>query len=356
MHVPDGFLDVPTSVATGVVAVGAVGLALRKAAPEIKESGPALPGLVAAFVFATQMVNFPVGAGTSGHLMGGALAAALVGPWTAVLVMTVVLLIQGVLFADGGLTALGTNVWVLGAVTVLAGYLVMAALLRVLPKTRGSVVAASSIGALVSVPVAALVFTGLYAVGGTVDIPTGRVAAAMVGWHTLIGIGEALITGAVVSAVLTTRPDLVYVARHLRRDLQLVDAQGNSRTVAADEVGARPTTRVGRTPVLAFLAASLVVAGTVSYFASANPDGLETVAEKFGFTSQDHALVDSPTADYGIAGIDNAFLSGGLAGILGVLVTVLVGAGIAWVVRRGARRDDDRAPAGTHDDTPVGSR
>src|SRR3954449_6723125 len=109
MHVPDGFLDAPTSVATGAVAVAAVGVALRGARRELDDRTAPLAGLVAAFVFATQMVNFPVGAGTSGHLLGGALAAALVGPWTGILVITVVLLVQGLLFADGGLTALGTN-------------------------------------------------------------------------------------------------------------------------------------------------------------------------------------------------------------------------------------------------------
>ncbi len=121
MHVPDGFLDVPTSVATGVAAVAVVGAALRRAEREIAETGPALPGLTAAFVFAAQMVNFPVGAGTSGHLLGGALAAVLVGPWTAVVVLTSVLLVQGLLFADGGLTALGTNVINMAVVGVVVG-------------------------------------------------------------------------------------------------------------------------------------------------------------------------------------------------------------------------------------------
>src|SRR5919107_5990597 len=114
MHVPDGFLDAPTSIATGAVAVAAVGVALRGARRELDDRTAPLAGLVAAFVFAAQMVNFPVGAGTSGHLLGGALAVALVGPWTAVLAISVVLLVQALLFADGGTTALGTNVVLLG--------------------------------------------------------------------------------------------------------------------------------------------------------------------------------------------------------------------------------------------------
>src|SRR3954467_966888 len=210
MHVPDGFLDAPTSLATGAAAAICVGAALRGARRELDDRTAPMAGLVAAFVFAAQMLNFPVGAGTSGHLLGGALAAALVGPWTAVLVMSTVLLVQGLLFADGGLTALGTNITLMGLITVLVGYALTRTVLQVLPRRMGSVVPATTVGALVSVPVAALAFTGLYAIGGAVDIPLGKLATAMVGWHILVGIGEAVITAAVLSAVVGTRPDLVY--------------------------------------------------------------------------------------------------------------------------------------------------
>ena len=213
MHVPDGFLNLPTSMATGVIAALGVGLALRGARKELNERTAPLAGLVAAFVFATQMVNFPVGAGTSGHLLGGALAAALVGPWTGILVITVVLLVQALLFADGGLTALGTNITLMGLVGVGVGWLVMVLVLRLLPKRLTSVPIAAAVGALLSVPAAALAFTGLFALGGVADIPVAAVLTTMVGWHSLIGIGEAVITGLVVSAVVATRPDLVYVAR-----------------------------------------------------------------------------------------------------------------------------------------------
>jgi cobalt/nickel transport system permease protein len=213
MHVPDGFLNVPTSMATGVIAALGVGLALRCARKELNERTAPLAGLVAAFVFATQMVNFPVGAGTSGHLLGGALAAALIGPWTGILVITVVLIVQALLFADGGLTALGTNITLMGLVGVGVAWLVIVLVLRLLPKRLASVPIAAAIGALLSVPAAALAFTGLFALGGVADIPVAAVLTAMVGWHSLIGIGEAVITGLVVSAVVATRPDLVYVAR-----------------------------------------------------------------------------------------------------------------------------------------------
>lgn len=225
MHVPDGFLDVPTSIATAVVAVAGVAVALRGARRELDERTAPLAGVVAAFVFATQMVNFPVGAGTSGHLLGGALAAALVGPWTGVLVVAVVLVVQALLFADGGLTALGTNITLMGLVGVGIAWLVIVGLRRLPPRRLASVPVVAAVGALVSVPAAAAVFTGLFAIGGVAQIPVGTVLAAMVGWHTLIGVGEAVITGLVVSAVIATRPDLVYAARPVLQTTRLTIRQ-----------------------------------------------------------------------------------------------------------------------------------
>src|SRR5687767_8163277 len=134
MHVPDGFLDAPTSVATGVVAAVGVAVALRGARRELDDRTAPMAGLVAAFVFAAQMVNFPVGAGTSGHLLGGALAAVLVGPFTGALCLAVVLLVQGLLFADGGITALGTNVTLFSIVAVGVSWVVFRLAQRVLPK------------------------------------------------------------------------------------------------------------------------------------------------------------------------------------------------------------------------------
>ncbi len=215
MHVPDGFLDAPTSALTAGVAVAAVAVCVRGARRELDERTAPLAGLVAAFVFAVQMVNFPVAAGTSGHLLGGALAAILVGPFTGALCVAVVLAVQALLFADGGLTAIGSNVTLMALVTVLAGYGIFALLTRVLPRTKASVVGASFVAATLSVPASALAFVALYAVGGTADIPLGTLATAMLGVHLLIGIGEGLITAATVSSVLAVRPDLVRGARHL---------------------------------------------------------------------------------------------------------------------------------------------
>ncbi|WP_205353080.1 energy-coupling factor ABC transporter permease [Janibacter anophelis] len=209
MHVPDAFLDAPTSLATGGVAIAGVALALRRSRDDLDDRVAPLAGLVATFVFAAQMLNFPVAAGTSGHLLGGALAAVLVGPWTATLCVTVVLLVQALVFADGGLTALGTNVTLMALVGVWVGWLVFAGLRRVLPRRAGSVPVAAALAALLSVPAAAVVFAGLFLVGGAAPVEAGTLLGAMVSWHLLIGIGEAVITFLVVSAVMSVRPDLV---------------------------------------------------------------------------------------------------------------------------------------------------
>ncbi|TIC81574.1 energy-coupling factor ABC transporter permease [Nocardioides sp. GY 10127] len=247
MHVPDGFLDAPTSVATGVVAATAVGIALGRARRELDDRTAPMAGLVAAFVFAVQMLNFPVAAGTSGHLLGGALAAVLVGPWTAVLCLSTVFIVQALLFADGGITALGTNITLMGLVTVLVGYLVFLAARAVLPKRLASVPLAAGLGALVSVPVAALGFVGLYAVGGTTDVDLGLVASAMLGVHTLIGIGEAVITFLAVGSLVAVRPDLVHGARPFlqRRELTILgpdDGLDGSGTLDEQGTGAEPST------------------------------------------------------------------------------------------------------------------
>jgi cobalt/nickel transport system permease protein len=340
MHVPDGFLNAQTSVATGVVAATAVTVALRKSHAGVDERIAPLAGLAAAFIFAVQLLNFPVGIGTSGHLIGGALAAALVGPWAAVLCICVVLVIQALLFADGGLTALGTNITLMTVVTVAAGWAVIKLVLSVLPKRTAAVVPAAAIGALASVPAAAGVFVALYAVGGEASLPIGALVASMLGWHTLIGIGEAVITGLTVAAVVAVRPDLVFAARGLRPVLQLLQPDGSTvPTQAEDPPGAQP--RRVRTIVLTGAAVTLFLAGVVSSFANSNPDGLEHVAGEHGLlaTARDHLLGGFGLADYGAVG----GIPVGLAGIIGVLITVAVG----WVVFRWASRRSGAAQAGT---------
>ncbi|QJT02252.1 cobalt ABC transporter permease [Streptomyces asoensis] len=350
MHVPDGFINAPTSAVTGVVAAGAIAVSLRGARRELDDRTAPLAGLVAAFIFAVQMLNFPVAAGTSGHLLGGALAAILVGPYTGVLCVSVVLLMQGILFADGGLTALGVNITDMAIVTTVVAYAVFRGLVKVLPRGRRSITVASFVAAVLSVPAAAVAFTLIYWIGGTTDVSIGKVATAMIGVHVLIGIGEAVITALTVGAVVAVRPDLVYGARDLRQKLrlrvhgELVDAP------AAEEAPAGARTPVAartsrRTLWVTGLVTSLVLAGFVSFYASANPDGLEKVAADKGIDkkAEEHASADSPLADYGVKDVTNARLSGGLAGVIGVGTTVVAGSAVFWAVRR-RRTGDDVSP------------
>jgi cobalt/nickel transport system permease protein len=303
-----------------------------------------MAGLVAAFVFAVQMLNFPVGAGTSGHLLGGALAAILVGPYTAVLCLAVVITVQSLFFADGGLSALGVNITLMGVVTVLVGYGVFHLINWMAPRSRTATVVASFIGALASVPVAALVFTGLYAIGGTSSIDPATVAAAMGGVHLAIGLGEGAITALTVSTVLAVRPDLVYGARGLATPLALRTASGElhpAGPAAGLPPGADRSGAGGLRPfVLGALAASVVLAGVVSFYASSSPDGLERVAGDFGFLSQtaEHPLADSALADYSVKGIEDERLSAGVAGVLGVGVSLAAGAAVTFALRRRHRR------------------
>jgi cobalt/nickel transport system permease protein len=336
MHVPDGFLDAPTSLATGAVAAAGVTLALRKARAELDERAAPLAGLTAAFVFAAQMVNFPVGIGTSGHLMGGALAAVLVGPWTGVLAVSVVLAVQALLFADGGLTALGTNITLLGLTTVVVGWTAVRGALAVLPRRPSAVVPAAAFGAFLSVPAAAAVFVVLFGLGGAAGVPLGALTVSMLGWHALIGIGEAVITGLTVSAVIAVRPDLVYAARGLRPELVLKGPDGSVIGVAPSPPPARARGLLAGGGLVV-----VVIAGVVSLVASSKPDGLDYVADAAGFAglAGRHALGEAFLADYG----DVGGVPVGLAGLVGVVVTVAAGALVFRLVR-GRSREPQRAP------------
>src|SRR4051794_40927180 len=177
MHIPDGFINAGTSVAAGGVAAGGLGVSLRRASEVLDEKQVPLAGLVAAFIFAVQMVNFPVVSGTSGHLLGGVLAAVLVGPWAGALCVTVVLVTQALLFADGGLTALGLNVVNMALVTAFGGYVVFVALRRLAPRTNRGIAVAAGVAAGIAVVLAAAAFVVEYAIGGTGNASIGTVAA-----------------------------------------------------------------------------------------------------------------------------------------------------------------------------------
>jgi cobalt/nickel transport system permease protein len=231
VHIPDGFINAPASLAAGAAAAGGVGVSLRRAAQTLQDRQAPLAGLVAAYIFAVQMLNFPVAAGTSGHLLGGAMAAILVGPWAGALCVAVVLLVQGLLFADGGLSALGLNIVNMSLITAWGGYAVFALLRRALPATKASVTAAAGVAAGISVVLASLAFVVEYAAGGNGGAPVGTVLAAMVGVHTLIGIGEGVITALTVGLVLGVRPDLVHGAAELQTPLVLGPRGGTAEEV-----------------------------------------------------------------------------------------------------------------------------
>ena len=319
MHAPDGFLEPWVAAVTLVVAALVLGQALRASATELGDRRIPLAGVAAAFVFAAQMLNFPVASGTTGHLLGGALAAILLGPWVGSLVVAIVVVVQALVFADGGLTAVGYNTVNMAIVPAFGGWALFRWFRRVLPANGGGVVGASGLAAGVSVVLAAMMFSLEWLFGATAPVPFDTVFGAMVGVHVLIGIGEALITGLVVAAVLAARPDLVAGAA------DLMPAQVGDRP----RVGAR-TFAIGGVLVAIFLAV------VVSQFAAGDPDGLERVAEDEGFagTAEDHAFADGVFADYATRGIDNEALSLAVAGGTGVALTLVVGWGLVAAQRR----------------------
>jgi cobalt/nickel transport system permease protein len=210
LHIPDGFINLPISALFALISIAMVAISLRKAASDLDDRTTPLAGLTAVFIFAAQMINFPVAAGTSGHLLGAALATVLVGPYAAALALTVVLGIQALLFADGGLSALGLNVFNMSVLAVWTSYFFFIGFKKVLPKSKGGIAVAATIAAYVSVPVAAAGFSLQYALGGVGTISASTVTSAMLGTHFIIGVGEALITFLTVSAIVATRSDLVY--------------------------------------------------------------------------------------------------------------------------------------------------
>jgi cobalt/nickel transport system permease protein len=320
VHIPDGFINGATSAGAAVVAAGGVGLAIKQSGRDLNEKQIPFAGLAAAFIFALQMINFPVAAGTSGHLIGGALAAILLGPWLGIVAVAVVVILQALLFADGGVSALGLNVLNMAIVTVAVAWPVFRGLTRVLPKTHAWVLAAAMVAAWGSVVASSIAFAFQYAIGGQGGVDPGTVFAAMAGIHAVIGIGEGLITAVTVGAVLAVRPDLVVGTRDL--GLAAGGAQAPSRSAVA--------------AFIAFgLAAAAVLVIFVAPLASPSPDGLEFVADETGFidTATDHPI-GGPLADYGVAGIDDERTGTIVAGLIGVVLTFGVGIGLVSFARR----------------------
>lgn len=317
MHAPDGFLTAGTAIATGVIAAGGVAVAVKRSGQELADKQVPLAGLTAAFVFAGQMVNFPIAAGTTGHLLGGALAAVLLGPSVGALVVTVVVLVQALAFADGGLTALGYNTLNMALVTAFGGWAVFRLSRRLLPATATGVAVAGAIAAFASVVLSAVAFSIEWLFGASVPVPFDRVFGAMVGVHVVIAVGEAVITGSVLASVLAARPDLVRGADGLR-------------------TGRRRAGRSLRPFLVTAAVVTVLVAGGVAQFAAEDPDGLERVAEDTGFAgaAEEHALAGSWFADYATRGVTSEPVSLAVAGVGGALLTLTVGSGLFLAIRR----------------------
>ncbi|MBI5395330.1 MAG: energy-coupling factor ABC transporter permease [Verrucomicrobia bacterium] len=317
MHIPDGFLDAKTAAATGALAVGGLALALRQVRTRLPRRRVPLMGLAAAFVFAAQMLNFPVGGGTSGHLVGGVLAAVLLGPSAAVVVMSAVLIVQCFLFADGGVLALGANVFNMAIVGTVGGYGIYRVARRMVSGLRG-LVFASAFAGWCSTVMAALGCTGELAWSRTVSWSV--VFPAMANIHMLISLGEALITALVVVGIARARPELV-------------------------EEGAppRPSERYGELVGFGVLI-TLGLALLVSPFVCEWPDGLEKVAATLGFDRKaiEHPLVASPLADYQWPGMKSAVWATALAGAIGTVVVFVLAFVLARVL---APKSKDDAPS-----------
>jgi cobalt/nickel transport system permease protein len=295
MHIPDGFLDTKTAVASGVIATAGLGIALRSVRRTLPEKRIPLIGLTSAFVFAAQMLNFPVAGGTSGHLIGAVLAAVLLGPSAAVLVLSSVLILQCLLFADGGVTALGANIVNMAIIAPGVGYGVYRLVRGMAGNGQRGILFATAFAAWCSTVAASLACAGQLASSGTV---AWRVAfPAMVNIHMLIGAGEALITTLVIAALCRARPELL-----LSESQPLLKPRYGELTAYG-------------------LLVSLGLAIFVAPFACGWPDGLEKVATVLRFESRAvvKPLLPSPLPDYAVPGVNSAVLSTVLAGCLGTL-------------------------------------
>jgi cobalt/nickel transport system permease protein len=209
LHVPDGFLNGPVLGVTWLISIALIAIALNRVQAEYQDRAVPLMGVCAAFIFAAQMINFPIPGGTSGHLLGGTLAGALLGPWAGSLVMAVVFIVQGVVFQDGGITAMGANIFNMGLIGTFGGYYILRMVRNAIGRDKLSgMVAGTAVAAWLSVVIAATFCAFQLAISGIVSLNVAL--GAMVGWHILIGIGEALITVATVTFVWRTRPDLLY--------------------------------------------------------------------------------------------------------------------------------------------------
>jgi len=300
LHIPDGFLSIMVSIICWVITIITLGFAISKTNKALGEKQVPLMGVMASFIFAAQMINFPVAGGTSGHLLGGAMAAIVLGPWAGMLVMTAVVAVQGLLFQDGGLLVMGANILNMGLVTAAIGYGLYRSAAGQSKVVKLSV---AGVAAWLSVMAGAL-FTALQLwLSGTSQL--GIVIPAMLGVHALIGLGEALITVAALSFILQARPDLL--------------GEGSE------------SAKGGRGWILAGGLIALAVV-LISPLASGDPDGLERVAINMGFIDAGLDASYQVIPDYTLPFLGETALSTIVAGVIGIFVVgavvVLIGRGM----------------------------
>ena len=295
MHIPDGFLSVFVSILMWLVSIIVIAYALKRVSVDLDERKVPLMGVLAAAIFAGQMLNFTVIGGTSGHLMGAALATILLGPWAAVLVMTTVVGVQALIFQDGGLLVLGANIFNMGVIGVAVSYMTYQTIQRIARGQRWGIFVGGFLAAWLSIEIAALAVGLELAISGT--SPANLAIPAMAGIHALIGIGEGLITVGALAFVYAVRPDFLEA--------------GKAKAVKGSVVWI--------TGLL--IALALAVA---SPLASANPDGLEWVAEQQGFLDTAQGSLYEIIPDYTVPGISSEALATIIAGILGTLLVFAI--------------------------------
>ena len=292
MHVPDGFINAQVSVATGVISLGTLWAYVRNAKNLVADKLIALTGMMSALIFVLQMINFPIAAGTSGHLLGGALAVIVLGPSLGIICISIVVVIQSLLFADGGLSALGVNVLNMAIITSLTGWLTITFWKKLFGDSQFTLISGSVIAGLLSVVFSSIAFVMEYAIGGTVSVPLGSVLIAMISTHLFIGLGEGVITALIISLLLRVRSDLVYANTKKDKSNNLSTSYG----------------------IFIVLILSLTL---ITPYASSSPDGLESVASNFGFEETDGVVL--LLEDYGISSVNNNFISTILSALLGIL-------------------------------------
>jgi cobalt/nickel transport system permease protein len=311
MHIPDGFLSAAVSIVFWFLSILVVAYALKRVNQDLGERQVPLMGVVAAAIFAGQMLNFTVVGGTSGHLLGAALATILLGPWAAILVMTTVVSVQALIFQDGGLLVLGTNIFNMAVIGVAVSYFVYTTIRRLAGEKRWSIFAAGFLAAWASIFIAALAAGLELAFSGT--SPANIAVPAMAGIHTLIGIGEGLITIGALALISSARPDLLEAGR-------------------GKQTGGTALWLVGLAIAIALAIASPL--------ASTHPDGLEWVAGQQGFLESAQKPVYQIIPDYVLPGVSNEALATILAGILGTLLVFGIAAAVAYT-RRNRKASQD---------------